>query len=305
MKRLLLAAVAILMAATLAPAQTGTGGAAGSSGRSEDEAAIRKLAELHAAAWNKGDARQAASVFAEDAAFTLVDGRTLKGRSAIEQNIASDPIGTARTGRTMTIDTEAVRFLGPDLAISNGYTKFSGPALPADQIGHYMAVVKKTGSGWKVLAVQAAVNAPMMERAAAETASMTAGTSGSSAADEDAIEALERDWLDAIVKADVTRLDRILTDDFIEVGPGGQSNDKAASLAETKKGDMVFESITLDDAKTRVFGDTALLVGTGTVKAAYKGQDMSGTYRWTDAFVKRNGRWQAVSGHVTRVMEEK
>ncbi len=301
MKTVLSAAAAVALVATLASAQ-GAGGQAGGAQKG-DETAIRKLGEQYAAAWNKGSVREAAAVFADDGSFTFVTGETAKGRSAIEKALADDPMGTAKTGRTLSIETEAIRFLEPGLAVATGHTKFTGGSVSEDG-GHYMTVVKRVGPEWKVLAVHTAINPPATAQPAAETASTT-GTSGSSAGDEEAIVALEREWLDALEKSDVAALDRILADDFVEVGPGGESQDKATSLAETRKGDMAFESIEMIDSKTRVFGNTALLIGTGAVKASYKGEDMSGTYRWTDAFVKRNGRWVAVSGHVTRVMEEK
>jgi hypothetical protein len=41
-----------------------------------------------------------------------------------------------------------------------------------------------------------------------------------------------------------------------------------------------------------------------TDKGSYKGKDISGNYRWTDVFVKRNGRWQIVAGQGTRVAQQ-
>lgn len=300
MKTMLSAAAAVALMTTLASAQGAVGTAGGT--QKADEAAVRSLGEKYSAAWNSGNARAAAALFAEDGSYTRVTGETLNGRVAIEKSLIDDPIGTARTGQRLSVGTEAVRFLADDLAVGTGRTVVKGATPADDGGGHFMVVAKRIGPEWKILAVHAAVSPPAMAQPAVEAASMT-GTSGRDSADEEAILALEREWLDAIEKADVAKLDRILGDDFIEVGPAGAYQDKATSLAETQKGDMVFESISLEDAKTRVFGNAALLVGTGKVKASYKGEDVSGTYRWTDAFVKRNGRWVAVSGHVNRVME--
>jgi hypothetical protein len=35
----------------------------------------------------------------------------------------------------------------------------------------------------------------------------------------------------------------------------------------------------------------------------YKGKDSSGKYVWTDVFVSRNGRWQAVASESTKVQQ--
>ena len=39
----------------------------------------------------------------------------------------------------------------------------------------------------------------------------------------------------------------------------------------------------------------------GTSKESYRDKDISGQERFTDAFVKRGGRWQAVATHVSKV----
>jgi hypothetical protein len=42
-----------------------------------------------------------------------------------------------------------------------------------------------------------------------------------------------------------------------------------------------------------------------TDKAKFKGQDISGRYRWTDIFVRRGGTWQIVAGHGTPIQPPK
>src|SRR4051794_5126530 len=39
-----------------------------------------------------------------------------------------------------------------------------------------------------------------------------------------------------------------------------------------------------------------------TDKGSYKNSDISGRFRWTDVFVKRNGRWEIVAGQGTRII---
>jgi len=53
-----------------------------------------------------------------------------------------------------------------------------------------------------------------------------------------------------------------------------------------------------------VFGNTALVSGTEIEKSQYKGEDSSGEYIWTDVFVLRKGRWQAVSSQSTKLAKE-
>jgi len=39
------------------------------------------------------------------------------------------------------------------------------------------------------------------------------------------------------------------------------------------------------------------------MKGTYKGQDLSGKYRFTDTWVKRNGKWDVVASQYTKVAE--
>jgi len=49
--------------------------------------------------------------------------------------------------------------------------------------------------------------------------------------------------------------------------------------------------------KVIVFGDTAVVHGLWTKKSADGGKDTSSRSRWTDTFVRRDGRWQCVGSY--------
>jgi ketosteroid isomerase-like protein len=53
--------------------------------------------------------------------------------------------------------------------------------------------------------------------------------------------------------------------------------------------------------KVAVVGDSGIVQGEGTIKGSYKGKDMSGRYRWTDTYVKRDGVWQCVSSFSSKI----
>ena len=112
---------------------------------------------------------------------------------------------------------------------------------------------------------------------------------------EKAIVQMEKDWTEAGIKKDVATLDRILADDWMAIDFEGKTMTKAAALADMKSGASTNSSVELGEMKVRVYGDTAIVHGSDTEKSTYKGKDSSGHYVWTDVFVKRNGRWQAVS----------
>ena len=111
---------------------------------------------------------------------------------------------------------------------------------------------------------------------------------------EQTVMQMERDWAQALVRADVATMDRILADDWFGQGPPGGSSNKAGALAALKSGAPKYDSVTVGEMKVRVFGDVAVVTGTQDEKSSYKAKDSSGHYVWTDVFVKRQGKWQAV-----------
>ena len=76
--------------------------------------------------WNRGDGREFAAPFAEDADFVAFEGTHLKGRAQIEEFhqrlFDSDLAGTRLEG-----GVEFVRFLGPALAIMHAWATTTLP----------------------------------------------------------------------------------------------------------------------------------------------------------------------------------
>jgi ketosteroid isomerase-like protein len=112
---------------------------------------------------------------------------------------------------------------------------------------------------------------------------------------------LEQEWGDALVKPDVAFLDRILADDYTSTDPEGAVWTKAQSLGMLKSGEDVITSAVTHEMKARVYGDAAVVNGLSTFKETLKGKDISSTFRWTDTWIKKAGRWQCVAGHGSRV----
>jgi ketosteroid isomerase-like protein len=123
--------------------------------------------------------------------------------------------------------------------------------------------------------------------------------------DEQQIRKIEQEWLDAIVKRDAAYLQKVEAPDFAVTGPGGRTLSKEEDIKDTTGGETTFEKMTIEKLTVRFYGDTAIANGVAQVKAHTKGKNESGKYSWTDVFVKMNGEWKAVSGHVTAVAPKK
>ncbi len=149
----------------------------------------------------------------------------------------------------------------------------------------------------RILAVAVLV-AASASLALGQTGDKPGKTKAGGASVEQTLVQIEHDWTNAALKKDSPALDKILAEDWVGQGPTGTAT-KAQELADLKSGENKIDSQTLGDIKVRVFGNTAVVTGSDDEKSSYKGKDTSGHYVWTDVFVKRNGRWQAVASHST------
>jgi len=112
---------------------------------------------------------------------------------------------------------------------------------------------------------------------------------------------LENDWSQADLHKDAAALNRILAEDWIGIDFEGTVLNKTQALRGIASDAAALESTTLRNMKVRIYGDTAVITGTDTEQGEYHGKDSSGSYVWTDVFVRRNGRWQAVSSQSTKL----
>jgi ketosteroid isomerase-like protein len=117
---------------------------------------------------------------------------------------------------------------------------------------------------------------------------------------EEEILNLEREFTEAIIKNDPESIGRFVADDWIIVDPDGGIVDKARFLGVVKSGALTHEMMESEDARVRVYGDSAVLTALTTTKGKFMGQDFNMRERATDVFVKRDGRWQCVVSHLTR-----
>src|ERR1700747_2356218 len=114
---------------------------------------------------------------------------------------------------------------------------------------------------------------------------------------EETIRRLDNERIQAQIHADATALDRIYAADFIGVGPSGRVRTKPQVISDFTSGDLKFQSITTDDVKVRVYGDTAVETGRSTMIGQDKGKTVPRDTRFTRGWVKQQGDWRLVANH--------
>src|SRR4051812_9779879 len=128
---------------------------------------------------------------------------------------------------------------------------------------------------------------------------------GQSSSDEQSVKRIEREMVAGVLKGNASVFEKHLADSYVFTGPDGIVMNKTENIAPLKSGELKFESSKYDDMKVQLYGNTAIVTYRSTDKGTYKGSDLTGQYRWTDVFVKRDGRWQVAATQGTRLTQQK
>ncbi len=127
----------------------------------------------------------------------------------------------------------------------------------------------------------------------------SSGQSTSGSAEEQQLLGLEQQWAQAEKSGDAAAVARIEADTYVFTDPSGKITGKQDDVNMLKTGQAKYQTFELSDMQAHVTGDTAVVTGRANIKGTEKGQDISGTYAFTDTFVKTGGQWQAVATQTT------
>ena len=129
------------------------------------------------------------------------------------------------------------------------------------------------------------------------TATTDPGAPQISSQDHAELDALNREYIRSVVESDVNWFDQNLAADFVCTNRDGSIVDRSAFLNQTA-GPIAFSDFELHDVKIRLLGDFAL-IHARTTYTLPNGQ--AAASRYTDAWARQQGRWVAVSAHITPV----
>jgi uncharacterized protein (TIGR02246 family)/steroid delta-isomerase-like uncharacterized protein len=161
---------------------------------SSDVDAIHREIEAFSRAWNKGDAKAAASFYTEDGVRVGALGDVEHGRVEIEagyERLLHGPF----SGATVSQEHGTVRILSPDLAVWQGGMQITPASGRAPLKGHVVQLMKKVGDRWLVLEAHPKLFPPPPSTAAALA---------------------RRYWEDVINQGKAGALDEIFAPDYIQ-----------------------------------------------------------------------------------------
>jgi ketosteroid isomerase-like protein len=113
---------------------------------------------------------------------------------------------------------------------------------------------------------------------------------------QQALIALDKQWGEA--GGDVAKLDKIIGDNMLGIGPKGDPQDKQQLIASNKalSADVQNGTYAADEYKFDMpSSDVVVMTHRGTTKGMKDGKEVTESHRSLHVFQKQNGRWQVVA----------
>jgi uncharacterized protein (TIGR02246 family) len=118
----------------------------------EHDKAIQKNQAGYVHAFNTGDAKALAAFWAADGEFVDAEGRSFKGRSAIEKEFASFFAETK--GLKLEVSTHSFRLVSPGVALESGTSRLTRPSDGESNVTAYHIVHTKRDGQWQLASVR-------------------------------------------------------------------------------------------------------------------------------------------------------
>lgn len=112
---------------------------------------------------------------------------------------------------------------------------------------------------------------------------------------------VKRQYDEAQLKNDSAWFERMFAEDYVFILSDSSVLTKAQFVQELRSREITWDSAVGEDIRVRVYGDTAVVTGRFLGRGRLKGKDLNEHQRFTSVWVKRDGRWQAISEHATNM----
>jgi ketosteroid isomerase-like protein len=84
--------------------------------------------------------------------------------------------------------------------------------------------------------------------------------------------ALEQQFARTLSSGDAESLDRLVSDDWIIIGPEGRVINKSTFLDVVKSGTLTHSTMDFDEMRVRVYGETAIVTARAVTTGTYQGK---------------------------------
>ena len=123
----------------------------------DDEKALQKIQAAYVKAFKAGDAKALAAFWTPDGEFVDAEGKSFRGRKAIEKEFAA--FFTQEKGVALEINTDTLRFVSPTVVLESGHARLSHPDGSSTSASYNIVYTKHDGK-WLMASVREAAYAP-------------------------------------------------------------------------------------------------------------------------------------------------
>jgi ketosteroid isomerase-like protein len=227
-------------------------------------------------------------------------------RNALMAIYADDYMGMPEMwNKTQTLDDTMKAFekdrANPNMADKVTHDNYQITCTPVSAvITHRNIVATKTGAGGKEETFWTR-SVHFLEKRGGKW--QVVGNAGN-ALDESAMLAyMEMDWSNAEVKRDTNWFEQNFAADYSGISSRtGKLSTKAEEIAGYKSDKSITESAVPMDMNIRIEGNSAVVTGVYRTKGRdEKGQPFDRSIRYTDTYIKRDGRWQVWASQGTLI----
>jgi Domain of unknown function (DUF4440) len=106
----------------------------------------------------------------------------------------------------------------------------------------------------------------------------------------------------AMVRADLAALDRLLALELTYIHASARLEDKHAFMYGIRSGSTKYLKIIPTERHAHVMGNVAIITGVAGVRVIDRGENLDVSIRYTNVHILRDGRWQMMSWQATRLV---
>lgn len=110
---------------------------------------------------------------------------------------------------------------------------------------------------------------------------------------------LEHMWNEAQVTRDSQALQGMIADRFVNTEYDGDVSDREQFLADIRDPQFKPAFANIQDLKVNFYRDTAIVTGIYHTKGSYNGKPYEHLGRFTDTWVREDGKWLCVASHTS------
>lgn len=113
---------------------------------------------------------------------------------------------------------------------------------------------------------------------------------------------VEAKFFAALIAADTSSLEKVLTADFIMVALNGSRMTKSELMSLVESRQLQFQTIDRVESDVRTHGNTAVITGRTAMNGSFAGTPFAANSRYTHVFTK-DGEWRMMSAQGTVIAD--